>query len=210
MICYIVGAGECHGLPFCPSTDDFVIAADGGLNHLEAYGITPNLIVGDFDSLCEPPPRGDNILLLPKEKDDTDMAAAIGEGWKRGFRVFRIYGGMGGRVDHTLGNIQLIADIAKRGGRGFLHGEKSVMTAIHNASITFPKTAKGLISVFSHTDTAQGVYERGLKYPLTDARLENTCPLGISNEFMGVAAEIAVEKGTLIIVTDAENMKGEA
>jgi len=208
MICHIVGAGECYGLPFQSTSDDFVIAADGGLDYLKEYNIIPNLVVGDFDSLHEPPEGDENMIILPKEKDDTDMAAAIREGWARGFRVFHIYGGTGGRPDHTLGNIQLIADIAKKGGHGFLRDKDTVMTAIHNTPITFPHTAKGVISVFSHTDISRGVYEKGLKYPLTNAQLKNTCPLGISNEFMGTEAVISVKSGILVIITGIENMEG--
>ena len=199
-ICYLVGAGECYGLTFSPSPGDLVIAVDGGLTHIDDCGIPPDLIVGDFDSLPEPPDPDEHTVALPREKDDTDMAAAVREGWVRGFRVFHIFGGTGGRFDHTLANIQLLSDIAVKGGRGFLFDKDTVITALHNATITFSATAQGVVSVFSHTDISIGVYERGLKYSLTNATLHSAQPLGISNEFIGAPGSIFVESGTLIII----------
>jgi len=199
-ICYLVGAGERNIMTSLPTSADFIIAVDGGLIYLEEWGIIPDLVVGDFDSLSKMPVTDDRTIVLPKEKDDTDMVAAVREGWRRGFRVFYIYGGTGGRLDHTLANIQLLADIAERGGRGYLFDRNTVITSIHNSVITFPPTAEGVISVFSHTDISTGVYEKGLKYPLTNATLRNTYPLGISNEFTGTQGSITVQSGTLIII----------
>ncbi|HCC34518.1 MAG TPA: thiamine diphosphokinase [Ruminococcaceae bacterium] len=129
------------------------------------------------------------------------MVAAIREGWRRGFRCFHIYGGTGGRLDHTLANIQCLADIAQRGGRGFLFDSDTVITAITNSSIRFPASAKGMVSVLCHSETAVDVNENGLKYSLVNATLSNSYPLGVSNEFTGVPSEISVEKGTLIIMS---------
>jgi len=205
-VCYIVGAGEQYGPLPVPAPDDFVIAADGGLAHLEGLHMMPNLVVGDFDSYPAGPGHVPSIV-LPTEKDDTDMAAALREGWARGFRFFHLYGGTGGRLDHTLANIQLIADIACRGGCGYLFDRDMVITAIHNGSIAFPAVAKGTVSVFSHTETAAGVFECGLKYPLTDATLRNTRPLGVSNEFVGLPSSISVERGTLLVFCPPNALK---
>lgn len=198
-ICYIIGAGEHFDAPPPAKPDDLVIAADGGYAYMTAQGLKMDLVLGDFDSLGAPP-SGDNITVLPQEKDDTDMVAAIRTGWQRGFRTFHIYGGTGGRLDHTLANIQCIADIADRGGRGYLFDRDTVITALKDGIITFPASAKGTLSAFAHTDTATGVYEKGLKYPLTDATLRSTYPVGISNEFTGVPASVSVGQGTLIII----------
>ena len=226
-ICYIFGAGEHYGPPPVPAPGDLVIAADGGLTYLEQHGLVPDLVVGDFDSLTEKPSSNLKTVVLPKVKDDTDMVAALREGHNRGYCIFHIYGGTGGRLDHTLANIQCIADLAQKGCKGYLFDCDTVITAIHNSTavqnnskpntairndnksitviyndngkITFPATARGTVSVFAHTEVCTGVYERGLKYPLTDATLHNTYPLGVSNEFTGVNSEISVRKGTLIV-----------
>lgn len=224
-ICYIFGAGEHYGPPPVPVSGDLVIAADGGLTYLEQHGLAPDLVVGDFDSytLPETPFPDLKTVVLPKVKDDTDMVAAIREGNNRGYRIFHIYGGTGGRLDHTLANIQCIADLAQKGFKGYLFDRDTVITAIHhsgaavgnndtvvdadetaihhdNGRITFPASAHGTVSAFAHTEICTGVYERGLKYPLTDATLKNTYPLGVSNEFTGVNSEISVREGTLIVI----------
>ncbi|HOP12227.1 MAG TPA: thiamine diphosphokinase [Oscillospiraceae bacterium] len=199
-ICYIFGAGEHYGPPPVPVSGDLVIAADGGLTYLEQHGLTPHLLVGDFDSLTKKPSSELKTVVLPKVKDDTDMVAALREGKNRGYRVFHIYGGTGGRLDHTLANIQCIADLAQNGCKGCLFDRDTVITAIHNDKINFPASAHGVVSAFAHTETCTDVYERGLKYPLTDASLYNTYPLGVSNEFTGVNSEISVREGTLIVI----------
>jgi len=201
-ICYIFGAGDHYCPPPIPVSGDLVIAADGGLTYLEQHGLAPDLVIGDFDSytLPEAPSPDFKTVVLPKVKDDTDMVAALREGKNRGYRIFHIYGGTGGRLDHTLANIQCIADLAQKGCKGYLFDRDTVITAIHNDKITFTATAYGTVSVFAHTETCTGVYERGLKYPLTDATLKNTYPLGVSNEFTGVNSEIYVRSGTLIVI----------
>jgi len=198
-ICYIFGAGDHHGGHTIPKTHDLVIAADGGYAYIQKYGLPIHMIIGDFDSLPDPP-EGVPLLRLPKEKDDTDMAAAIHHGLEAGYRVFCIYGGCGGRIEHTLANIQLLARLAQQGARGFLFDGESVITAIRNGSITFLPNATGYVSAFAHSDVALGVWEKGLKYPLNDAMLCSTSPLGVSNEFIGRASEISVREGTLIVI----------
>ena len=199
-ICVIIAAGEHFSRPQLARPDDFVIAADGGLTYTEKWNICPDLIVGDFDSLPYAPPTAEKTVTLPTEKDDTDMVAALREGWERGFRNFHIYGGTGGRLDHTIANIQCLANLAKSGGRGLLIGQDTVITAICQGTVTFPPNAEGTISVFAHSDTVTGVYERGLKYSLTDQTLSNTYPQGVSNEFTGQSSSISVRTGTLIII----------
>ena len=199
-ICYLVGAGESYNMPFSPNPNDFVIAADGGLSYLKKYKIKVDLIIGDFDSLSEKLTADECTIVLPQEKDDTDMICAMREGFARGFKTFHIYGGAGGRLDHTLANIQLLADIAQKNCRGFLFDEDTIITAVHNSKIKFTAESKGTVSVFSHSDISTGVYENGLKYSLNDATLHNTYPVGISNEFIGTPSEISVQFGTLIII----------
>lgn len=204
-ICYIVGAGENYGLDFTPSANDLVIAADAGIRYLEECGITADLVIGDFDSSNDIPTHP-NIMALSPEKDDTDMLAAVKEGIKAGYSDFHIYCGMGGRIDHTIANLQILAYLSENGMRGFLFGKDNVITAITNQKISFEKIPSGYISVFSHTEKSEGVYLRGLKYELTDAVLTNTFPLGVSNEFIGKKSSISVGSGTLSIVFPKEAM----
>lgn len=202
-ICYIVGAGDNYGLDFTPSPNDYVIAADAGIRYLEQYGITANLVIGDFDSLDVVPSHPNTTTLSP-EKDDTDMLAAVREGIKAGYRDFHIYGGTGGRIDHTLANLQVLAYLAENGMQGLLFEEKNVITAITNRKLSFDIIPSGYVSVFSHTEQSEGVYLRGLKYELANATLTNTFPLGVSNEFIGKESSISVNDGTLLIVFPKE------
>jgi len=200
-ICYLFGAGDHYGPPPETTSADFIIAVDGGLAYLAQYHRTPDLLVGDLDSLATPPPEGIPTHSLPREKADTDMVAAIQAGWEQGCRWFHIYGGTGGRLDHTLANIQCLADLAVRGGRGYLFDRDTVITAIADGGgIAFSDTATGIVSVFAHSDIAAGVSEHGLKYPLENATLRNTYPMGISNEFIGLPSRISVARGVLAVV----------
>lgn len=205
-ICYIVGAGEKYGPDFAPSTNDYVIAADAGIRYLEQCGITADLVIGDFDSLNDIPAHP-NTKILSAEKDDTDMLAAVREGIKAGYRDFHIYCGTGGRIDHTLANLQVLAYLSENGMQGFLFDKDSVITAITNRMLSFDPIPSGYISVFSHTAKSEGVYLHGLKYELNNAVLTNTFPLGVSNEFVGMVSRISVESGTLLIVFPREAME---
>lgn len=199
-ICYVFGAGEYFGDLPQPETGDCVIAADGGLQQLEMQGIAADLVVGDFDSLPEIPKRF-NMVKLPTEKDDTDMFAALQAGLSQGYRRFRIYGGTGGRFDHTFANIQCLAFLSAQGAAGFLVGRDTVTAAISNGgSIRFGSEARGMLSAFALTDTACGVFEEGLKYSLDNATLQSIYPKGTSNEFVGRPAKISVREGALLII----------
>ena len=83
---------------------------------------------------------------------------------------------------------------------GYLFDKDTVITAIRDGSISFSASAEGVISVFSHSETATGVYERGLKYPLNNATLRSTYPLGVSNEFTGTPGSISVQSGILLVI----------
>jgi thiamine pyrophosphokinase len=202
-ICYIVGAGENYGLDFSPRSHDMVIAADAGLRYLEQACIGSDLVIGDFDSL-QHIPRHPNVRKLEAEKDDTDMLAAVREGMKLGYERFHIYCGMGGRIDHTLANLQLLAFLSQSGKRGFLFDKANVITAITDQTLAFREIASGVISIFSCTDKSTGVTLQGLKYELNNAVLTNTFPLGVSNEFTGQESAVTVKDGTLLIVMPQE------
>ena len=129
-ICYVVGAMSLSlALRPFPAPGDYVIAADRGYDSLMAYGVTPDLVVGDFDSLGYTP-NHPNVTRLPAEKDDTDMVYALRKGLELGYRRFVLLGGVGGRLEHTLGNLQLLDWLTTQGAVGFLAGEKTVATAL--------------------------------------------------------------------------------
>ncbi len=196
--CHIVGEGEWKELNIKKESDDLIIAADGGYLYLEKAGIKPDIAIGDFDSL-DISPSCDKIIKLNPVKDITDMYAAVNAGIEEGFSCFHLYGATGGRIDHTIANIQLIASLAQQKMKAFIHDGNTVITAVCNDSLEFSSENKGYISVFSHSEKCTGVYLKGLKYPLENAELTNTFPLGVSNEFIGEKSKIIIGNGTAIV-----------
>ena len=197
--CFIFGAGKDTGLVRPPAPGDYVIAADGGYLACRRAGIVPDLLLGDFDSLPEKPDF-EKILQVPVEKDDTDTFLAAKYALERGCRTFHIYGGTGGRLDHTLANLQLLVWLSRRGARGYLYDEAFTYTAITNDSIAIPRGPEwGLLSVFCMGEDAGGVCESGVQYPLEDAVLTAEFPLGVSNHIIAPQARISVREGSLVI-----------
>ena len=177
--------------------DELVIAADGGLRHLEQLGITPTVIMGDFDSLGYAP---EGAAVFPVEKDDTDSMLAIKYGLNHGCKEFVLYGALeGARLDHTVANYQALRFLADRGARGFLVGRDVIVTAIKNDTMTFPAGTEGIFSAFCMGDTAEGVTLKGFRYTLENATLTGNFPLGVSNHFTGAAASVTVENGILLL-----------
>lgn len=204
MTCYIFGAGAFNGAPPVLSDGDLLIAADAGLLTLRRLGLTPDLVIGDFDSLGSVPDCPD-VIRLPVVKDETDTAAALREGERRGYRRFVLLGCTGGRPDHTYANQQILAGLAERGIRAFLPGDGYTAFAISCETAFFPAGCRGILSVFCVSGEARGVTECGLQYSLHDANLSDGIPLGVSNRFTGEPSSVAVREGTLLLFAEGEN-----
>ena len=205
-ICCIFGAGDFSDTHTMPD-NAFYIAADGGLKHLEKLNITPDVILGDFDSY-NIKDYNENCIVFPKEKDYTDMFLAVKYAHELGYKEIHIYGGLGGkRFDHTFANIQMLEYYLKLGCKVILFGANEVITAIsaHNqkaASISFDETNSGYISLFAVGGNVSGLTIKGLKYELENHTLSSAFPLGVSNEFTGNNAIVTFKSGTLLIIFD--------
>lgn len=220
--CYIVGAGDFTPRGFAPVPGDLVLAADGGYRALYSLGYTPDLLLGDFDSLGDLPlPPDLPVLRFPARKDDTDTGLALRHGLDRGFRDFALYGCAGGRVDHLLANLQSMARVSRLGATIRLAAPEYDAWALTGpapdapapatpaapgalapaAVLALPPRPGGtLVSVFCHGDRAEGVTLNGLAYPLSDAALAGDFPLGVSNRRLeGRPATVSVRRGTLLI-----------
>ena len=201
--CVIFCAGEFHGL--LEPISGLCIAADGGLQHLNALGHTPNVILGDFDSLGYVP---QNSMVFPVEKDDTDAMLAVRQGLDQGCTRFVIYGALEGpRLDHTVAGFQTLQFLADHGAQGYLVGKDTVVTVLKNDTLTLPALNEGIVSVFCLGQTAQGVTIEGLQYGLTNGTLSAGFPLGVSNHFAGREATITVADGSLLIFLPRETMQ---
>lgn len=200
--CVIFCAAEFSALLQPVGEDDYVIAADGGLRHTRELGITPDEVLGDFDSLGYTP---EGAGVFPVEKDDTDAMLAVRRGLEQGFRNFLLYGSLDGpRLDHTVANFQTLQFLADHGATGILVGLQQLVTVVKNGSLRFPAGCSGTVSVFCMGQDAQGVTLKGLHYPLENGTLTAGFPLGVSNHFTGVPAEISVEDGSLLVIWGRE------
>ena len=198
--CVIFCAGGFTELlePIAP--EDLVIAADGGLAHLQKLNAEPRVILGDFDSLGFVPA---DARVFPVEKDDTDAMLAVRHGLMAGYDQFLLYGTLDGpRLDHTVANFQTLQFLAERGATGYLIGVDYIATVVKNGTISFPSTADGIISLFCMGEPAAGVTLKGLKYELDNAALHAGHPLGVSNHFTGKPATVTVQNGSLLVLYD--------
>ena len=201
--CIIFCAGEFHGLIGPINKDDFVIAADGGLAHVESLGITANGILGDFDSLGYTP---EGSTVFPVEKDDTDAMLAVRKGLELGYQAFYLYGSLDGpRLDHTVANFQTLQFLCDHSAFGYLIGRDYMVTAVKNGAVRFPASCTGIFSVFCMGADAEGVTIRGGKYGAENVTLSAGFPLGVSNHFEGREVTICVENGSLLILWDTVN-----
>ena len=197
--CIIIGAGDFFA-PSHTEKNDLIIAADGGYDHAIASGIVPHLFIGDMDSLESPLPESLEKITFPERKDYTDMHLAYLEGKKRGYTAFEIYGGAGGRGDHTFANISLLLAMANDGCIGKMIAFGEVYTVIKNTSLSLNGEAGKYISVFAISGNAEGVTIKGLDYEVNDVTLTPDFPLGVSNRFTEKRAEISVTNGSLLVI----------
>ncbi len=210
-VCYLIGAGACTE-SICPTPDDFIIAADGGLSHLRARGITPQLAVGDFDSGDAPADPAIPVIRHPAVKDETDMALALNEGARRGYTEFYLYGGLAGtRFDHTVANLQLLLSAARRGlSVTAFSGYERTRVLRNGESFALPTTARGYFSVFAIGGPVCGVTVRGARYPLENATLTPDIPLGVSNEPSGDGGVTVSHKdGYLLLIWEESTEEKE-
>lgn len=198
---FCAGGFDCLAQPI--QKDDYIIAADGGFAHVNSLGLTPDAVLGDFDSLGYVP---ENAKIFPVEKDDTDAMLAVRHGLSKGYKEFLLYGALDGpRLDHTVANFQTLQYLADHGAVGYLVGLTQIATVVKNEAVRFDASAQGILSLFCMGADARGVTLRGLKYPLKDGTLSAGFPLGVSNHFTGSAAEITVADGSLLMLFDRKN-----
>lgn len=207
--CIVIGAGDIALTEIEKKEEDCVIAVDGGFLYCKLLHLEPDYIIGDFDSVENTESKEidgiqskypQKVVKLPCEKDDTDMLAALRLGLEKGYREFLLYGSMGGRLEHTVANLQCLIFLKHNGAKGYMIDEDCMIIVIENESIEFPKELEGLVSVFTLGQTAEGVGIEGMKYPLEGAVLTNDYPIGISNELIGKESKISVKNGTLAII----------
>lgn len=199
--CLIVGGCEICNLEWLKSVSencDYIIAADSGYEVLKSSGIHIDIAIGDFDSLGYVP---EDVVVrkLKIEKDDTDTMTAVRYALDRGAEEITLLGGIGGRLDHTIANLQTLSFIVNRGATGRLMDESNEILGFAPGEHKFSKRIGYSLSTFSMTDEVTGLCESGVKYPLDNAVLTNNFPLGVSNEITDDYAVISFESGILFV-----------
>ncbi len=178
---------------------DYIIAADGGYDHLLRLGIEPDILVGDFDSLKNEPADFMRKVKLPCEKDETDSLYALRFAFSKGAKKIVLYGGIGSRFDHSYANVCLLQQAMVREIPMVLtDGETELY--LTDSSLTLEKQVGTVVSVYAFGEVCEGVTLRGVKYPLEGYTLEPFDILGTSNEFASPKAEFSVMRGNLLII----------
>lgn len=187
---------------------DQIIAVDRGLTFCKRYGIRPNCIVGDFDSLpggiLEEYEKDTDIMIkrLIPEKDDSDSECAMHLAMDMGAEIIYLLGGMGTRLDHVMANLQLLAYARVRGVKMYMADAHNLITVLDGTTVLKRENQFGdYVSFFSLGDGVTDVTLRGFRYPLTDYRLTNTsCGLTVSNEIAEEEATVSFSEGLLVMI----------
>lgn len=198
--CVIIGGAKIENYDKIKSyfdKNDYFVFCDSGLKHQEKLGVTPDFIVGDFDSIKKPE-TDENILVLPTVKDDTDTFAAVKLMLKKGYESFLLVGVIGQRFDHSLGNISILLYLKQNGAKGIVVDDYCEMSIIDKKEKVL-KNSCSYFSLISLTKSIDGVNIVGAKYPLENATIENSYQFGISNEAIN-DTEISVEKGDALLI----------
>jgi thiamine pyrophosphokinase len=186
--------------------DDLLIAADGGARHAVQMGLTPQVVIGDLDSLTSSEVEilrkaGARILKFPVEKDETDLELAILHALAEGYRSLRILGALGGRIDQTLANLLLLAlpgleDLDARLDDGI---EEVFLISPQTPAVVEGNPGE-VLSLLPLGGPAKGITTHGLRYPLHDETLYPERSRGVSNELLTSSAQITLLEGKLICV----------
>ena len=184
--------------------DDYIICADGGIRHLIAIGVYPDLWLGDFDScrfseIISQHEALKNVETIPLStvKDETDTHYACIKAIQLGYKEILIWGGCGGRIDHMISNIHLLEFLKNKNVTGVIEDEKNTLH-ISSDKVTVEKKRKYL-SILPISDYAVIKKTSGLLYPLENYTLTREISMGVSNEILLGEATVEIESGLVLI-----------
>ena len=197
--CLIISGGEFSPLPAEESSPDYVIACDAGWQHAKKLRITPDIVIGDFDS-SPLPDTALPVKTYPEAKDDTDTMLGARHALSLGFKDITICCAFGGRADHSLGNIQTASFIVSNGGEACLIGRDTYAFAFTEKKRAFPRLEESSFSVFSLSDKCSGVSISGSLYDCEAAGFTSSFPLGVSNGWKKDKIEVSVASGILLVM----------
>lgn len=179
----------------------YVISADKGYELATSLDIKTNLLIGDFDSIDKVP---NDVLnkTFPCEKDDTDLMLAVKEGLAVGCSDFIIYGATGGRLDHMLGNIQCLMYLRNHDANATIISDTEYVKLLSPGKYRIKHKKDHSLSLIAYSSKVTDLCISGTKYETTNCTLENSFPLGISNEIISEDGYATVEfkAGILLVI----------
>ena len=181
--------------------DDFILCADGGTRQALALGLTPNVIVGDMDSLPENFRVADfsgEFVLFPKDKNETDLELAINHALTLNPDQILILAALGGRMDQTLANIALLSNSSLvTHNLRITDGVEEIFFCRDEAKVT--GRSGDIVSLIPWQGEVTGVFTENLRWHLHHETLYPEKTRGISNEMTADVATISITSGLLLI-----------
>ena len=162
------------------------------------HGVRPDIVLGDFDSSVKP--EGVETEVYPVEKDDTDLMLAIKRAIAEACDDITIYGGLGGRLDHTVGNIQAMAFCAEKGVRCRIIADGQIAQIFTCGRYTIEDIKGWSLSLFAYGGDVTGLTIKGAKYCCENITLTPYFPLGVSNEVADDLVQVSFKSGHLLCI----------
>lgn len=178
--------------------NDLILCADSGYRNAWRIGLTPDIVIGDFDSFPAQKVMIGEKIILPEEKDRTDSHECVCRALDFGVSEIIMLGAVGSRIDHTLANIHLLKLALDKGVTMKIINEHNEIFLIDNMAVIQKK--EGWHFSLLPVEKTEGITLEGLYYPLHDAIMEFGNPYGVSNEFTADQARVSIQKGLLLAV----------
>ena len=201
-ICHIVCAGEFSPELLLSAPDGLIVACDAGFKSLLSAGLSPDVFIGDGDSLGFIPEVAEKVI-LPSVKDDTDTAAAVKYALERGYNKIYLYGALGGeRPSHSAASISLLAYIDSLGATGKIVDRRCTVQYLTKEDGAAPVSSCRYFSLFAASGDARADIS-GAKYS-GDVTLTPTFPLGVSNEPTEEGASVKILSGAAYLFLEGD------
>jgi len=197
-----------------PPPHDLVIAADSGLDLAESMGLEVALVVGDMDSvssgaLSRAEQRGVSIERHPAAKDQTDLELAMEAALRRGASSIHVIVGSGGRVDHAIANLMVLASPRWEAATLTATVGESKLWVVHHSALLHLKPGDPL-SILPIGGPAAGLATSGLEWELQDDDLSSWVARGVSNVVTCSPVEISVREGVVLAISSPTPASGPA
>lgn len=200
--CVIIAGAPDADVDFIRQTvkaDDFVLCADRGVLYALGAGITPDVIVGDFDSYTGTLPSAGEVVRLQPEKDDTDTLHCVDIALNRGYTDVILLAATGGRLDHTLANLSILEYLDEHNAQGIILSKNEKIRFLTTGTHAYHGVNGKTFSVFPFGCDSAVLSYSGAKYPLNHEPLHHSTARGVSNVFTADAAEITVHSGRALV-----------